>query len=57
MRLLDANNRPLDGFSLQDCIAVEADGVRQVVSWKSTTKIRPDRQLRYMRWFSLSITD
>lgn len=35
VEVLDANNRPLEGFTLQDCISVEADGIRQAVSWKS----------------------
>ncbi|MBC8356381.1 MAG: hypothetical protein H8E66_30755 [Planctomycetes bacterium] len=37
--LLDADNQPLEGFRLRDCIAVETGGIRQVISWKPTADI------------------
>jgi hypothetical protein len=40
VELLDTNNRPLEGFSLQDCVAVETDGIRQIALWKSNADIR-----------------
>ena len=35
VEVLDANSKPLPGLALRDCVPLTADGIKQVVSWKS----------------------
>ncbi len=37
VEVLDANNKPIAGLSLQDCHPLKADSINQVVSWSSGT--------------------
>ena len=39
VEVLDANNKPLPGLGLDDCVPLKADGIKQVVSWKSGTDL------------------
>lgn len=65
VEVLDEDDEPIPGFSLGDCLALKADAIDQVVSWKSGTDLgtlagRPVRlriELKNANLYSFQITD